>query len=411
MEKEKLLIVDHEDVFALCDAVDFKKYRAINFFENYEFSFEEGQSLRPNSFCNRRYPTPADLNEVVFKNCHFKSYVKVTTSNRNVTFEGCDFFEDVSLQNSRFTGKVRFRGCRFHKKTNFRNTKFEGLVDFWRTHFFQETIFYKTDFLKVAVFSAAIFEKNVLFTYSLINHLILFRGTVFRKGLDLSLAIIPGQIGAFDLRVSDFKSLKRKLNDDEFEDAVSKNGDIPIKNKRETLRLFKEQYEKTSNTVESIPFKVLEKKTLLVEQRINLYRLRKKDIKGKKEPWFRFLIEKWKSIFNIGILRLNWMSNYYGAAYVQGVLFTLLVGALFFYLSLLGTSKYEFAWNFDPNIVRSEIANYAYFLLPIHRFDYLGQEFCEKFELYNGFYLFDLLGRVFIGYGIYQTAQAFRKFK
>ena len=333
-----------------------------------------------------------------FYNCVFKKKVTVSYSERNIRFEECLFEEEFTCNDSAFKAKIRIRKCVFNKTTNFKNTRFHDLADFWRSEFKQETIFYKTDFLGTVVFSATVFEKNVLFTYTLIEKLILFRGAVIKKGIDLSTAIISGSIGTFGLELGDFDAKQGILSDEEFETAVSKKGEIPIKNKRETFRILKQANIQQNNVIESIPYQVLEKRTLLSELLISLC-----------QP--SSSTERWRSSWDLFILGLNWISNYFGKAPIQGVFFTVCIGAFFFYLSITRTGLYEISWNLESEILKTEIPNFFKFLLPTHGVDYLGPEYYLKDKLSNWYYVWDILGRIFVGYGIYQTIQAFRKFR
>jgi len=121
-------------------------------------------------------------------------------------------------------------------------------------------------------------------TYALIEKLLILRGTVVRQGMDLSLAIIAGELDVFDFKLRSFltydvdqkvikkinlfkpyqeqalrkmreqgpntkteitraeKSIKKKYEEEYirryetfYENAVSVEGEIPTKNKRETL--------------------------------------------------------------------------------------------------------------------------------------------------------------------------------
>lgn len=338
---------------------------------------------------------PAEFN---FYNCVFKKRITLASSKRNIRFEDCAFEDEFNCNNSDFEGKIRLRKCTFAEKANFKNAKFKDLADFWRTTFKKETIFYKTDFMGTVVFSATTFEKNVLFTYALIEKLILFRGTKIREGIDLSTAIITGSVGTFGLSLWDFKAKKGRLTDQEFETAVSETGEIPIKNKRETFRILKQANIQQNNVIESLPYQALEKKTLLTEL---LDSLRKSDT----------VKEWWRSWWDLFVLGLNWMSNSFGRAPMQGVIFTLAMGFLFFYLNITQTEKYEMAMSLSWDVFVEEIPNFLKFILPTHGLDYLGPEFYKKYPVSNWYYVWDILGRIFVGFGIYQTIQAFRKFR
>ncbi|WP_026947324.1 pentapeptide repeat-containing protein [Algoriphagus marincola] len=331
-------------------------------------------------------------------NCVFKKNLTLSTSASSIKFERCKFEGEFLCENTSYKVKVRLLNCDFLGKTNFKNSKFHDLADFWRSTFNQEVIFYKTDFLGTVVFSATTFEKNVLFTYTLIEKLILFRGTVIKQGIDLSTSIISGSVGTFGLSLWDFKAKKGRLTDQEFETAVSKSGEIPIKNKRETFRILKQANIQQNNVIESIPYQALEKKTLLTELLDSL----------QKPENFK---EWWRSFWDLIVLGLNWMSNSFGKAPMQGVIFTLCCGILFFYLNITQTNKYEMALHLSWDVFVDEIPNYLKFILPTHGLDYLGSEFYEKYSVSNWYYVWDIVGRIFVGFGIYQTIQAFRKFR
>ncbi|GAB5526276.1 MAG: hypothetical protein Roseis2KO_41480 [Roseivirga sp.] len=182
-------------------------------------------------------------------------------------FTGCQL-SSVDLKNTSFTGKLRFHECTIND-LNLSNTKFNDLVDFWRSTFNKPVTFYKTDFLGTTNFSGCSFNKNVLFTYALIEKLIIFRGTKFEKGLDLSLAIIPGEISCFDIQLGYFSTAKRIKRLDEtkyealYEEAVSDNAQIPVNNARETYRILKQTLVSQNSVSDSIRFKVMENRKLL----------------------------------------------------------------------------------------------------------------------------------------------------
>lgn len=345
---------------------------------------------------------------ILFSSCKFLNKVEIQSSHLNFYFEDCDF-NQVNAKDKKFEGKIRFRDCNFIGVVDFRNTKFLNLTDFYKSTFYQKTIFYKTDFMDTVVFSAATFKENVLFTYSLIDKLIIFRGTKFKKGFDLSLSIPSGKMGVFDIELNDFKTISKYLDEDDFEEMVSKIGDIPIKNKRETFRILKKYFENNNNIVESLPFKVLEKITLTKENIYALVRTNKKEFEEKR--FWKLLKIKVKSVFNLIVLSVNFLSNYFGVAYVQSSIFTLIIGGLFYYITILNTDRYFFDWYFEWSILKENIPAYANYLIPTHKFNFLDGTIFKSAKLSKWFYVFDITGRIAISYGIYQTIQAFRKFR
>lgn len=111
-------------------------------------------------------------------------------------------------------------------------------------------------------------------------------------------------------------------------------------------------------------------------------------------------------------LWLNKWSNDFGRNWQRGVLFSILAGLLFFYLVVISSNEYSFGFRvvYDPRVIPS----YFRFMNPLRFFELesifkIGQE--KPFLTLCGWsYFFDLLGRVFVAYGFYQTIQAFRKY-
>lgn len=349
-------------------------------------------------FSNTIFKCPINANNLKFGLVSFDSCI----FEYNVTFENTEFCKStsfiktvfsktISFQNCLFKEKVRFFEAEFYGIANFNNTKFADLADFWNATFHSITIFYKTDFLGTTVFSATKFEENILFTYSLINKVIIFRATIFQKGIDLSLAIIGGEVSIFDISLNDFKDIPEIENAFEYEKNVREDGLITRKNKRETFRIIKNQLIKQNNNIDFLKFYSLEVKSY-----------------GKQLSYEILKKNKWRSSFqNAFILLFNWISNKHGRSWLRGITFTLITGLLFFYLSILQTENYNFGFTKFNNIDFTEIVKYFFtFMLPTHNSDFMQKENPTTF-----FYIWDFIGRICISYGIYQTIQAFRKFK
>jgi uncharacterized protein YjbI with pentapeptide repeats len=348
------------------------------------------------------------------ENCKFKASLKSNGNLNNLTFNNCQIndlnFEDANFGSEKEKndkkGKVRFRNCDLFD-TNFRNTSFNSITDFWSSTFHKPVTFYKTDFREIVVFSAVNFKENVLFTYTLIEKLMILRGTYPEKGFDLSLAIISGSLKVFDFQFDDYKSYGNIYKDVDkqfkkhkseisyqrayeivYEKAVSEENQIPIENKRETYRILKNQLESQKNFIDSIPFRVMENKTLLKESY-------KKLRNGHTIT---------RPLSNIIVLSLNAISNWFGSSYIIGILFILTIAGLFFNLALSHIGDFVFTTNFSDWQWRY----FVQFINPTHRFDYM--KLVDK-NPGQWFFIWDFLGRIFIGYGIYQTIQAFRKYR
>lgn len=100
-------------------------------------------------------------------------------------------------------------------------------------------------------------------------------------------------------------------------------------------------------------------------------------------------------------------SNNFRQSWVRGVLFTFIAGLIpfiFFTWSLNNTDWCLNNWSCFSET--SKVFGYYFeFLNPAHKTDFVGKE-----NIGNWTYLWDFIGRIFIGFGIYQTIQSFRKF-
>ena len=367
-------------------------------------------------------PTHRDVN---FKNCHFKKNVCfekgvkiVKVSNKdsetdlfeetnqitnifdvNVTFENnCEFDSELNLENINFRGKFRIHDC-FLNELNFKNTTFDNLADFWKTKFKKPVIFYKTDFNSTVVFSMAKFSKNVLFTYSLLGGKAIFARTKFKKGFDVSQAVISGDLQLFNLKfvLHKYKNIYKGDDDEIFQNCIDTDAVIPLVNKVHTFQILKKAFIDNGNYSDSILMQREEKKALreLTKERI-------KDRNTKD--------------VNLGdkyILWLNRWSNNYQSDFRNGILFTIIVTLLFGSATLIFTESFHNNFHFcscefNEQVFIKGIKFFVNFFNPTRSLDYLN----SLNPIYFGIaYLFDFLGRIAVSYGIYQTVQAFRKFK
>lgn len=364
----------------------------IPYIENCEILFKLNIPIDEKSFSLSK---EMQDNSLYFENCSFPKSINFKTNDQLLYFKNCEFYL-IDLKNVVFKNKIRFHKCHFHKKIILNNITFQNLADFWSSTFNEVTIFYKVNFENTTVFSSAVFKKNTLFTFSKLSTLVIIKGTVFEQGLDLSTAIIEGKLSLFNIKLADFKSkhISSKTNNDDdvswldsYDGYISDLGIIPTINKRETYRMLKEEFENLKNIPESLRYKVLEHR---------VYR----DLLGRKEKSLHEFFD-WLNLW------LNDWSSIYGTSYLRAFLFTILIGLLFFNLSLISTDL--FAFSFNP--IEWEIAEgakyFVQFLIPTHKFDYLG----NKVDTGTAFYILDFVGRLLVGYGIYQFIQAFRKYK
>jgi hypothetical protein len=299
-----------------------------------------------------------------------------------------------------FEKKVMLHDCEIHDASkelrakypeenlgcSFVNTKFNGLADFWKSVFKPKTIFYKTDFNSTAVFSMVTFEQNVLFTYSLLDSKSIFAKTHFKKGLDLSQAIISGDLKLFDLQFNNANFKAPFIsNSEEYQNAIDSCGVIPLENRKETFRIIKANSEKEKNYVDASRYRNYEYKTFR--------RLSQK----------RFFTSSFVSqLTNLPIILLNKISNNYGSSFLVGILFTIAVAITFLSVIVFGILDKNATWQ----VADIDWELFTQFLNPVHKIDIY-----KIIDLPPIIYLVDFLGRISVGYGIYQTVQAFRKFK
>ena len=148
-------------------------------------------------------------------------------------------------------------------------------------------------------------------------------------------------------------------------------GDIKIDSIRSIIR----ELRKYNNNIEIHKFKVLE---------LEIHR------KNKAVKWY-----------DRRILDLHSFSSKYGTEPFRGILFTL-GGSLFFYTITFLAQNYLYDVSLEG--IESFVTTYFTFITPSFK-----NPFDTEMNMCS-YFLF-LVGKIFIGYGIYQTIQAFRKFK
>lgn len=366
--------------------IDFKFDLGINFSELLKLEHSNNDGSVANTFDS--------INFYIFINCRFQEKINIIDIyDKKLTFKKNCLFNEIDFDEATFNQNTRFYESVFTKKCSFSNTKFNDLIDFWHCKFEKPMLFLKTDFLSTTVFSACHFQENVLFTYSLFQDKVIFRGAVFEKGLDISLALNSGEYSFFNISINDFIS---KIHSDEVEynDMICVDT-IPTINKKETFRIIKQHFQSIGDDVEYVKYLRLEKKPIFEIVSQNLIRTEPKKF------WNYFHYS-----FDLMSLGLNKISNNNRNSYLLGLVFTIFFGLFFFTFSLLSLPNFYFQWNPFEWYMHDFWKSYLTFMNPTHDvklFDNLSP---------NGWtYFWQTWGRIFVGYGIYQTVQAFRKLK
>jgi hypothetical protein len=168
---------------------------------------------------------------------------------------------------------------------------------------------------------------------------------------------------------------------------ISEEGIIPERNKRETFRIIKKQFENQNNHILALDYSALELKSHSNELKTRAF---------SKDNLNQDLV----------ILGLNVISNKNGKSWLRGVIFTFSVAIFFYYITIVSTKNYTVGWNFSLDNISKTGKYFFEFMTPTHKVDFLDAEGTSIMT-----YFFDFLGRIFIAFGIYQTVQAFRKYR
>ncbi|SDG82331.1 hypothetical protein [Psychroflexus sediminis] len=319
--------------------------------------------------------------KIEFVNIIFRN--KFTFTNREIfqpalEFVKCYFYFNPSFTDKTFENKIKFKLCEF-ERFYINNAKFDEYVKFYNCLFFEKAIISKCSFNDNVVFTKSTFHGNCLFTYSNFEKLGIFSRTKFHDkdenptALDLSQAIINGQLIFFETVLGDYKAFKIDSSSINFDKTINEGDVIPIQNKRETFRIIKDQLLQQNNIIEAERYAKLEKQTLWTETY--------KDFKIKNTS-------------NLILLSLNKISNNYKTNWLYGLVFTIVI-AFICHIILSISDVYKF----------SEFKNLAK-LVNVADFS-----FYEKKDISPRLYAAYFLAKISIGFGIYQLIQAFRKYK
>lgn len=200
----------------------------------------------------------------------------------------------------------------------------------------------------------------------------------------------------FDNAVLDFENSKLTnvfLAETKFPKKVTTNGKINFLQAQLAFGQLNNACQGQGDTIQSLEFQSRE-----IEAH---YHVLKANIK--KFPFLTWdLINLW----------LNKQSNDFGRSWGKGILFTFIVGIIFFYFLIISTNQYTFGLHF--NFTWDLIQPFFKFMNPIRFFD-LSDLFKNKqnyiwLTVTNVSYFIDFFGRILIAYGYYQTIQAFRRF-
>ncbi|HEX8562262.1 MAG TPA: hypothetical protein VF676_04705 [Flavobacterium sp.] len=301
----------------------------------------------------------------VFKAASFNSYFGRDANFRNFkilktcVFHRCDF-KKVSFEYAAFGETTQFIDCKFYSYSGFEECK--GLNS---THIF---------------FKSCLFKSFPHFNNSKFNHLEVVHSTFERK-------VSFDQIETNTLKfyqvtfheVVFFDEIRiNALNDLSFFKNLSLHDIVEWKR---SLRLIKQELQKADNQIDYHRFKAYE---------LDAYRME---------------ISETKDLKNYIILFLNSYSSNHGLDWWKGVRFTLCTTIAFFSL-YFAFQNFSNELHVSWKTTHSFVQEYFRFIIPTE-FDYF---YAKGFSNLAAILIFTL-GKIALGYGIYQTVVAFRKFK
>ncbi|TLX71642.1 hypothetical protein E9993_19950 [Labilibacter sediminis] len=355
------------------------RFGGIKFQENVDFGGCEFLGHSDFSFCifEKEFYPGSFNSSVCFSQAVFKSHVIFNVSflgianfsfsnfERGVDFEGSIFNQELKLHDSYFGGDAIFREVEFKGKVNSWNLSCENSIYFEWANFREKANFTEIEVKNgIANFHGANFEKNAYF-YSSIIYKIDLRKSVIDKGV-------------FYLDAS-----------------------IQHSN-RETWRIIKHEFLKQNNRIEGLKYHAYE----MEEYEKELFG-DKTHLKFSILRFIRdfYLILKGRNKSDKFILFINRISNGYNIKPIRGIVFTS-IATIVSYLLFIYTIKVE-----------NDIELY-------YSIKYLGVNLKQLLQMlnvtnwkynpfgnnYNWAYGILFIGRIIIGFGIYQTVQAFRKY-
>lgn len=347
--------------------------------------------------------------EIDLSNCTFKKDCKVIQSNfhNTVTIKKAKFEGETSFKKTTFQSKTRFHESIFNLSVDFENTTFNALADFYAVTFMSPQRFFLTDFLNVTIFSNSKFENQVQFIYNKVNEdsIISFESACFKQSIDISRSnfwcklqfwgSVFDRIIPVDTWLYEFDSVEKK------ETSKLENSLTRV---RESYRMIKHSFRQEGNSIESLKLHQMELTVFKSEKsliKINNFLSTWRPDKLKKIQLLLIQIEEGITIW------FNYLSNNFGQSWFRGVIFSLAVSYLFFLLLILNSEE-QFEVDFS---LKTILLTSKYFIQFLNITNWEYQPY--GIDLLNGYdlgYLILFIGRIFTGYGFYQTIQAFRKF-
>ncbi|WP_162419523.1 pentapeptide repeat-containing protein [Cyclobacterium roseum] len=314
--------------------------------------------------------------KVIFSNCTF---------NMNVDFRNCNFYVETSFKKSEFISKCRFHFSNFETPINFENTTFNNLVDFYHSDFKETQSFFLTDFLNISIFSNVTFHRQVQFLYNKVGEktFISFENATFKKSLDISRSNFWCRLQVWGVITPVIPEEQWLYETDNINQTAISTNLVALKRIRESYRIIKQELRGEGNNIEALKYH---------EYEMEVY---SKELKSRTET---------RKTGDLIILWFNKWSNNFGTSWSRALAFTLITTFIFYSIFLLSISD-ELIFAFSLESIGNTIKYFIQFL-NVTSWDFKPFGISDFIWGYVILYI----GRLFIGFGYYQTIQAFRKY-
>ena len=417
-----------------------------NILQNIEYYNEddEGKTICPYkiNFDHLIFKEVAEFDNIAF-NCE-------------ISFVYSRFKQRTSIDFSTFKSTINFFGSVFEAITSFKKSVFYSNVRFTNTTFKNKVYFLETKFKRIFLFNNIAFDGEKSYIY--FKRITMMQNDFFKKDyrenkIKIINTVIDGRIDFNDVYVNkiDFK-------------GNPENSD--------TARFLKHEELTRSNTIKALEYKAIEKKLYEDELKLRIEKLKNKNKKNedtnnqkveniktdKNKKENKNIVELYAELFSLWLSKLSnnhgqdWMKAV-GFIFITGfvslslaysslisflVFFTLFMSYLFVPLFFLIDYNKSIKKSVPPVLITALMLFLMYmycdFNLSISNmlityFSYLTPTNLDLMKVVAGtssncnlnancfnpfqlisFYFFYILGKIAIGYGIFQTIQAFRKF-
>jgi len=349
-----------------------------------------------------------DIQGLDISDAEFLGQVQVYNVNINgvlnahrATFNELSFFTKVN-----FFDNVYFSEAAFHKSMHLEFSSAKKIFSFSNSTINSQMYFHEIDLSCANVyFTGTQINANLWLGNLLHKEPVIFNGKLSFQGASISSTSIVrlfninnkkslvGELDFSNSLIKGFLDIRNVYVREVSFDGALVLGNIQDNNTllraikdRNTARVLKHEAKRINNTISSLNYNKMEMK--LHSKTLEL-----------------------RSFSDWSILRLNYISNNYGADWIWGSLFTITMGLVFYSIFNMCVYGFGVPWNDHFNFLLNDkdfwIGFINYFWLPTG----FG-ELTKNDELAGGWggAISFILGKILIAYGIYQTIAAFRKY-